>query len=234
MKKLAHIASAVALMAFASSAQAANIIWSTPTNDTGSANDVITSGTLFAANTTGPTTTLNGVTFTSGFAAPFTLTGVGTITNVYSSPTLSDSNYNTLVGTGAYSASSTPFTIDISGLTVGHSYAVQLFEPFWNSNWATAFTGGSSTSGLVNLSGPDQGAGASSVPQYVIGTFTAGAATQQIALSSPTSYVLLAAGQVRDEGAVPEPTTWIMMILGFGMVGIGLRARRQKVAVTYG
>jgi hypothetical protein len=28
-------------------------------------------------------------------------------------------------------------------------------------------------------------------------------------------------------GAVPEPATWAMMILGFGMVGMGLRLRRR-------
>jgi hypothetical protein len=35
-------------------------------------------------------------------------------------------------------------------------------------------------------------------------------------------------------GAVPEPATWSMMILGFGLVGASLRSRRnQSVRVTY-
>ncbi|WP_010215973.1 PEPxxWA-CTERM sorting domain-containing protein [Sphingomonas sp. PAMC 26621] len=29
------------------------------------------------------------------------------------------------------------------------------------------------------------------------------------------------------EGAVPEPTTWAMMLAGFGMIGLGLRSRRS-------
>ncbi|WP_233998123.1 PEPxxWA-CTERM sorting domain-containing protein [Erythrobacter sp. QSSC1-22B] len=35
--------------------------------------------------------------------------------------------------------------------------------------------------------------------------------------------------------AVPEPTTWAMMLLGFGFVGGAMRAakRRQKVTVSY-
>ncbi|MEO6715907.1 MAG: PEPxxWA-CTERM sorting domain-containing protein [Novosphingobium sp.] len=33
-------------------------------------------------------------------------------------------------------------------------------------------------------------------------------------------------------GAVPEPATWAMMLLGIGMVGASMR-RRQKVAVRY-
>jgi len=33
---------------------------------------------------------------------------------------------------------------------------------------------------------------------------------------------------------VPEPATWAMMILGLGLVGGALRARRrQEAAVTY-
>ncbi|WP_296720982.1 PEPxxWA-CTERM sorting domain-containing protein [Erythrobacter sp.] len=36
-------------------------------------------------------------------------------------------------------------------------------------------------------------------------------------------------------GAVPEPATWAMMILGFGFVGGGMRTarRRQKVVLSY-
>ena len=36
-------------------------------------------------------------------------------------------------------------------------------------------------------------------------------------------------------GAVPEPATWMMMILGFAAVGFGMRTRvKQKLQVTYG
>lgn len=36
------------------------------------------------------------------------------------------------------------------------------------------------------------------------------------------------------DGAVPEPTTWSMMLAGFGMVGAGLRSRRKvSTTVTY-
>ncbi len=232
MKNFLRVTSVTAFAAFAvfaSAAQAADITWATPVNATGNASDVITAGTLVAAHNTGPTTTLNGVTFTSGFTGLITLAGVDTITNAYSSPTFSDPAYNALVGTGAYSSSGSPFTINITGLTAGGHYEVQLFEPFWNNNWATAFTGGSSTSGLVNLSGPNMGAGSSLVPQYVTGTFTADGSSQLITLSSPTSYVLLGAAQVR---AVPEPATWMMMLFGFGIIGFGLRARRKPAVAA--
>jgi len=34
-------------------------------------------------------------------------------------------------------------------------------------------------------------------------------------------------------GAVPEPATWAMMLMGFGMAGYGLRRRARSVRVTY-
>lgn len=34
-------------------------------------------------------------------------------------------------------------------------------------------------------------------------------------------------------GAVPEPSTWMMMIMGIGLAGIGLRRRRQTVRLSY-
>lgn len=39
---------------------------------------------------------------------------------------------------------------------------------------------------------------------------------------------------VYSAAAVPEPSTWAMMLVGFGMVGFGLRSRRkQSVRVAY-
>lgn len=34
-------------------------------------------------------------------------------------------------------------------------------------------------------------------------------------------------------GAVPEPSTWMMMIMGIGLAGVALRRRRQTVRLTY-
>jgi hypothetical protein len=38
---------------------------------------------------------------------------------------------------------------------------------------------------------------------------------------------------ITDLSAVPEPATWGMMILGFGLVGAAMRMRRRKVSVFY-
>jgi hypothetical protein len=46
----------------------------------------------------------------------------------------------------------------------------------------------------------------------------------------PTPYALTSISVT----AVPEPATWAMMLVGFGMIGFGLRSRRkQSVRVTY-
>ena len=35
-------------------------------------------------------------------------------------------------------------------------------------------------------------------------------------------------------GAVPEPATWAMMIMGFGLTGLAMRYRRRKVQIAFG
>ncbi|WP_082992669.1 PEPxxWA-CTERM sorting domain-containing protein [Erythrobacter sp. QSSC1-22B] len=52
---------------------------------------------------------------------------------------------------------------------------------------------------------------------------------------APTDDWQAAARRVIVPGAVPEPSTWAMMLLGFGFVGGGMRSakRRQKVTVSY-
>lgn len=34
-------------------------------------------------------------------------------------------------------------------------------------------------------------------------------------------------------GAVPEPSTWMMMIMGIGLAGVALRRRRQTIRLSY-
>ena len=41
------------------------------------------------------------------------------------------------------------------------------------------------------------------------------------------------AGGDNSTAAVPEPTSWSMMVLGFGLAGLGLRASRRRTAVTF-
>lgn len=40
--------------------------------------------------------------------------------------------------------------------------------------------------------------------------------------------------RLRDVGAVPEPATWLMMIMGFGLIGASMRRKQQTLHVSYG
>jgi hypothetical protein len=47
-----------------------------------------------------------------------------------------------------------------------------------------------------------------------------------------SSYTIQSTGSVTVT-AIPEPATWAMMLLGFGMVGAGVRYRRRSTKVAY-
>jgi hypothetical protein len=195
-------------------ASAATMTWATVADETGRPSDVLTGGTLFAAVTAGKSTTVNGVKFVGQTpskivgeivfgSAPITVEAVQTSYDSYgSAPVKWDPGYRALVAGGAYSEfPSSLMKIQISGLTAGHKYVVEIFEAFWNTNFATVFVDGASQSSAVNLSGSaGQGSAASSTAQYVTGTFVADSDSESIALTSTTGYVIFDAMQVRDMG----------------------------------
>ena len=47
---------------------------------------------------------------------------------------------------------------------------------------------------------------------------------------SPSSSITIGLSTM---GAIPEPSTWAFMIIGFAVVGTGLRRRKQKAVVGY-
>lgn len=54
-----------------------------------------------------------------------------------------------------------------------------------------------------------------------------------LSFSSASGQLLSAVGVPPTTGAVPEPATWLMMILGFGLVGAAMRRPRREVRVRY-
>lgn len=73
------------------------------------------------------------------------------------------------------------------------------------------------------FSGPDLFNGSRTTPIFNLGIFQ---------LNQTTGVGgTLTISQV--QAAVPEPATWAMMILGFGIIGFGLRRRKQNVNVNY-
>ena len=232
----------IGFVVLAMPAEAANITWSAPVYETGDPSDVLTTGTLVGAAKAGGSVTLNGVTFvgqqsysggTISFGStPISVSGMDNPYAAYGATSGSwNLNYRQLVAGAAYGYE-TP-TITLSGLTAGNGYTVQIFQPVWDFNYPTIYTGGANSSAQVSISGADAGAGSSPAPQYIIGTFVASGATQAITLSSPTAPKMFDAIQVRQTevvAPVPEPATWGVMLVGFGMTGAAIRRRSRVVA----
>ena len=214
MRIVLTIAAAAAItMGVASQASASDITWSKAVDETGRPTDVVTGGAFFAAVTAGGSTTVNGVKFvgqtqskTAGLilfgSAPIKVEAVQNNYDQYgTAPAKWDPGYRLLVSGGAYSETPSPMKIQISGLTVGKTYVVQIFEAFWNANYPTEFAGGQRQSSALNLSGDARpGSSASSTAQYVTGTFVADSESESISLTSSTAWMVFDAIQVRDMG----------------------------------
>ena len=249
------ILAAMLALAISSAATAAlpTIAWGSPQTVSGDS-DVSTTGSLVYAFTFGGTAapssaTVNGVTF-----SPFTIPGgivtsatVGDVTisespgslfasNSFGSASAPFSNlssdYQTLLGSGAFADVAPNITVTLGGLTAGQDYLVQ----WWSNNSANlspVFGGGFTTTMATavnsvtleaNTTGQLGGLG-----QYAIGTFTASGSTQPFILSEPSGGFnpLINALQVR---AVPEPS---VTLVGFAAaVGGSLLWRRRSRPVA--
>jgi hypothetical protein len=81
--------------------------------------------------------------------------------------------------------------------------------------------------------------GAGFITAFGGGTVEGSQAALLDALQSETAYLNIhtdafPAGEIRGFlSPVPEPSTWAMMLFGFGAVGFAMRRRRQKLAVSY-
>jgi hypothetical protein len=57
--------------------------------------------------------------------------------------------------------------------------------------------------------------------------------TAQWASLNSAGFVTLSLNDGDVGGVVPEPATWAMMLLGFGMTGAAMRYRRRSTAVSF-
>jgi hypothetical protein len=104
-------------------------------------------------------------------------------------------------------------------LTPGLQYQVQLWTPYWNNQFATAFSAGNTTPFLTTGFG-------TALPQYIIGTFTADSTTESITSAGNNGFALFSAISVRQ---TPEPSSILMAAMGF--VGL-VAARRRRVRLA--
>lgn len=127
-----------------------------------------------------------------------------------------------------------PFDADISWTWPVGFASVNISSTFLNGNdinFTTVkfngtdlhlITGGNGTDEFRNLNGVGVLAGVQHL--IVNGTFTpSGDGIGQATFSGNLLFT---------PGAVPEPATWAMMILGMGMVGYGLRMRRKGLVTA--
>jgi hypothetical protein len=214
---------------------AASITWSAPVDSTGHGSDVINTGVLIDAQTFGATTTVNGVTFVNtGLGVPNT-SRYGVLANYGQFTPGWDAAYSTLVATTAYLVLPSQLELDL-GVLPKDSYVMQLFMPQWDANWATAFSLNGVVSAPVQAGGflaADPNYPPRSMPQWISVRFDADGVTDYaIDTEQLTSYQLLAAFQLRTaspvDEAVPEPTIWAMLILGFGLTGGILRQGSRR------
>ena len=248
------VTSFATLVATPLTATSAPIVWGSPQTVSGDS-DVDTTGSLAYAFTFGgtsapPSTTVNGVTF-SPFTIPngiVTSTTVGNVTltefpgnlfglNTFGSASLPfsglSSNYQTLLGSGAYADVPNTITVSLNGLTSGQDYLLQWWTN--NSSNATPVFGGSftnTTATAVNAVTLDANTTnlVGGLGQFAIGTFTASGTTQTFALTEPSGLnPLINALQVR---AVPEPTSSALAAVAAAAGWLAWRRRGKTSAAA--
>jgi hypothetical protein len=133
-----------------------------------------------------------------------------------------------------------PLTQSVSGLTVGDKYTLTFdvaFAQQYNYNGdttqhVTASLGGQSfTTADFNLT--SHGFSGWNV---VTDTFTATATTETLSFlaygSQPVPPFTLISGVTFAPAAVPEASTWAMMLIGFGGMGVAAHQRRRRSAAV--
>ena len=180
--------------------------------------DVLDNGAFVAAVTNGNAGTVNGVAFTrfdsyntdgtyliTYGASPITMqwagnrgdAGWGAPNNGYGSFGYDNETSKNLLLTGGGEGLS-PGTITLSTLTEGKQYQIQIWAPTWNNTFNTTVGGVA-----LRISEPQwwQNGGTEpyTLPQYVVGTFTADSTTQTI----PWSGIAPSAISLRDLTPAP-------------------------------
>lgn len=243
MKKLAILLCATAAFGSGSAAQAVNLV---------------TNGD-FESTTNGPGqlwagyTALTGWTAVDGFNFVFaagTLDTTGSYSSQYNGnltlwgannggigapPATSPAGGNFVVNDGAFETTALQQTI--TGLTPGSKYAVRFY---WAAGQQSGFTGNTTEGWRVSLGAQTLDTAIVTNPSHDFQawrpttlTFTAANTTEVLsflALGTPEGLPPFSLLDGVSLSAVPEPSSWMMLITGFAFVGAAARRRNRTVA----
>jgi hypothetical protein len=203
-----------------------SLTWQMPANISGTS-DVSTQGTYFGswAPYSASPLTVNGVTFQNFTDLPgFSYTGFNAGYNYFPDAGTVDTNYDTLLESGAYEYPGPACTFSWDGMTPGHTYLVE----FWvNGNVASrteTLSGGTNSSATINY---EPG-------QYIVGQFVAnapGAETITLNGEAADNHPQVNLLQVRDitVAATSVPMITSAQILGGNLIFVGTSGRASGV-----
>ena len=139
-------------------------------------------------------------------------------------------NYQSFLSTIAYAAGAASggtsarnsYTFTLEGLTIGQTYALQIWfnDSRSGENRGGTITGGPTVDVNTNASNSAGGVG-----QFVIGEFTADAATQSFDFTATGSNSVAALMNGYQLRAIPEPSLTLLGGLGFAIAA----ARRRRI-----
>ncbi len=123
----------------------------------------------------------------------------------------------------------------LTGLTIGQTYQVTFSlagnpDGGGSTKVAVASDGGSQSSVYSFLQGANTKSSMGWTPQSF--TFTATGESANLTFSATENNAYGPALDNVGIAAVPEPATWAMMILGFGVVGATVRGSRRRQALS--
>jgi hypothetical protein len=240
LKKFVFIASLAASLAMATAAQATQFV----TNGNFAS---LTNGLGLIGH--GGTTTATGWT-TTGYNIVFN--NATTSLNSVALWDASNGGSNSWTGTapggvnfvamdGDYGTNTAPITQTITGLTVGNTYTLSFEYAFaqqkgyggaTSQNISASFGGTTIFTSSPNYALPSYGFSGWSTETLNVTATNSSEVLSFLAYGNlPVPPFALLTG-VSLTGAVPEPATWAMMIVGLGAMGVAARRRRRMLATA--
>lgn len=214
----------LALALFCGAAHSATINWGAPTDAVDENVIISPSNVVQAWNASGNTNTLD-VTV-GGTTVTFTGTGAGGVGAGFTSGanpdpaqwlgTPADADFSTILDETRWGPSTV--NIQLTGLTPSQEYDVQIF--YSDARGCCNGRLQNYTAGNTSANVAAGGTGGNGLGQFVVGSFTADAATQDISVFNADG----AHFNALVVAAVPEPSGAIL--LGLGAVGLLVRRRR--------